>query len=644
MSSQTLLIVTPCLILFVSAASAAAAQHNNSAVCVPFPHFLLYCSRYFDANTVVYVDAVAFNYTKLNDEIKFLEETGVFGKLEDTCRPLTAYVACQYVYPRCNDTAQALVPVCEDSCLNFAQQCPLQFQRLTVLSASVELTSKLLNVNCTDQFSAFGSVNVDANPESCYNYYTVPMFLPSTTLNTDTDDLRFVVFSNDDTYTPFCSELQNRSLTVTCRVMGDPQPTIEIYGENELGNRLRFHGFFQIADERAIGLDPLKYGEFLKLHCQASNIVTSLTFSITLMYTCCSDDSGDTQYSIGQEFLTSNSCRCLCGDGGNITCDFSNCESDASSNTVVVIIVITVVATIVIVILIISVVLVTRRCIKNKEEYSTGVKIQFHSTVSHDGHRISIDSGKFLLPDIDVQESLTPIADADSFDCAHDKLGDTLMPRSHLEHSVSLKDLLASCQEEQFKLTPQIITNAMIDHRFKAFIKPYDCLTICETLGEGEFGKVFHGYIQNEMNSSLEIAVKTMKNCSSMDELNSFISESAIMKDFQHRNVLGLVGVSVGVEDKAAPYIIIPFMTNGNLKGYLKEKRLAAVGNIKSLSNEISYLTLVKICCDICNGMEYLAAIKFVHRDLAARNCIPTANSECFLGDKNYTAFHVKSL
>ena len=67
-----------------------------------------------------------------------------------------------------------------------------------------------------------------------------------------------------------------------------------------------------------------------------------------------------------------------------------------------------------------------------------------------------------------------------------DKLGDTLMPRSHLEHSVSLKDLLASCQEEQFKLTPQIITNAMIDHRFKAFIKPYDCLTICETLGEGE--------------------------------------------------------------------------------------------------------------------------------------------------------------
>ena len=60
-----------------------------------------------------------------------------------------------------------------------------------------------------------------------------------------------------------------------------------------------------------------------------------------------------------------------------------------------------------------------------------------------------------------------------------------------------------------------------------------------------------------------------------MEELDLFISESVIMKDFKHRNVLGLVGVSVGIEDnKAIPYIILPFMENGDLKGYLKEKRI----------------------------------------------------------------------
>ena len=69
-----------------------------------------------------------------------------------------------------------------------------------------------------------------------------------------------------------------------------------------------------------------------------------------------------------------------------------------------------------------------------------------------------------------------------------------------------------------------------------------------------------------------------------MDELNSFISESVIMKDFKHRNVLGLVGVSVGVEeDKAVPYIILPFMANGDLKRYLKDKRTAAGRDVKAL-------------------------------------------------------------
>ena len=63
--------------------------------------------------------------------------------------------------------------------------------------------------------------------------------------------------------------------------------------------------------------------------------------------------------------------------------------------------------------------------------------------------------------------------------------------------------------------------------------------------------------------------------CRNMEELDLFISESVIMKGFMHRNVLGLVGVSVGIEDdKAIPYIILPFMENGDLKGYLKEKRI----------------------------------------------------------------------
>ena len=77
-----------------------------------------------------------------------------------------------------------------------------------------------------------------------------------------------------------------------------------------------------------------------------------------------------------------------------------------------------------------------------------------------------------------------------------------------------------------------------------------------------------------------------------MDELNLFISESVIMKDFKHKNVLGLVGVSVGVtDDITAPYIILPYMFNGDLKGYLQSKRIEAEDNQESLYKVFAHIT-----------------------------------------------------
>ena len=43
------------------------------------------------------------------------------------------------------------------------------------------------------------------------------------------------------------------------------------------------------------------------------------------------------------------------------------------------------------------------------------------------------------------------------------------------------------------------------------------------------------------------------------------------MKDFDHPNVLPLIGVCL--DGGPAPYIIMPFMTNGSLLSHLKENR-----------------------------------------------------------------------
>ena len=45
------------------------------------------------------------------------------------------------------------------------------------------------------------------------------------------------------------------------------------------------------------------------------------------------------------------------------------------------------------------------------------------------------------------------------------------------------------------------------------------------------------------------------------------------MKDFHHPNVLGLLGVVFDSPD-GVPYLVLPFMELGNLKDYLKSKRV----------------------------------------------------------------------
>ena len=75
-----------------------------------------------------------------------------------------------------------------------------------------------------------------------------------------------------------------------------------------------------------------------------------------------------------------------------------------------------------------------------------------------------------------------------------------------------------------------------------------------------------------------------------MDDLESFITESVIMKNFKHRNILGLVGVSVGVENEIArPYIVLPFMVNKDLKKFLQLNR-SQVGNDLEASLTVSVL------------------------------------------------------
>ena len=57
------------------------------------------------------------------------------------------------------------------------------------------------------------------------------------------------------------------------------------------------------------------------------------------------------------------------------------------------------------------------------------------------------------------------------------------------------------------------------------------------------------------------------------------------MKDFQHRNVMGMLGVCL--DAGPVPYLVLPYMPNGDLLSYLKANREALVLSAEAKENEV---------------------------------------------------------
>uniref|UniRef100_A0A3Q2YA99 receptor protein-tyrosine kinase n=1 Tax=Hippocampus comes TaxID=109280 RepID=A0A3Q2YA99_HIPCM len=155
-------------------------------------------------------------------------------------------------------------------------------------------------------------------------------------------------------------------------------------------------------------------------------------------------------------------------------------------------------------------------------------------------------------------------------------------------------------------------------------------LTLGKTLGEGEFGSVMEGQLTQE-DSVLRVAVKTMKIAiCTRSEMEDFLREATCMKEFDHANVMRLLGVclqTVESEGFPSPVVILPYMKHGDLHTYLLYSRLG------DCPVYLPSQMLVRFMTDIARGMEYLSNKNFIHRDLAARNCMLNENMNVCVAD-----------
>ncbi|KAJ4920306.1 hypothetical protein JOQ06_014330 [Pogonophryne albipinna] len=201
-----------------------------------------------------------------------------------------------------------------------------------------------------------------------------------------------------------------------------------------------------------------------------------------------------------------------------------------------------------------------------------------------------------------------------------------------------------------------------LKHKLQDVMVDRHKLTLGKTLGEGEFGSVMEGLLTQE-DSCLKVAVKTMKIAiCTRSEMEDFLREAACMKEFDHANVMRLLGVclqTVESEGYPSPVVILPYMKHGDLHSYLLYSRLGdfpveevvsiwnrehsvqaetwiLVPSTEQKENISHYLPsqmLVKFMTDIARGMEYLSRKNFIHRDLAARNCMLNENMNVCVAD-----------
>jgi surface protein len=150
---------------------------------------------------------------------------------------------------------------------------------------------------------------------------------------------------------------------------------------------------------------------------------------------------------------------------------------------------------------------------------------------------------------------------------------------------------------------------------------PRRCIAKSEKIGEGAFGEVFKGILDETSNNGVPgypVACKSVADATG-DGADDLLQEATVMAQIGHHvNLVSLIGV---ITSGVPLLIIIALCEHGSLKSQL-EKRVLGEGKLVAKPGALAPKIDADIGLDIAQGMQHLVKHHLVHRDLAARNVL----------------------
>ncbi|KAM4706427.1 muscle, skeletal receptor tyrosine-protein kinase [Discoglossus pictus] len=173
---------------------------------------------------------------------------------------------------------------------------------------------------------------------------------------------------------------------------------------------------------------------------------------------------------------------------------------------------------------------------------------------------------------------------------------------------------------------------------------PRNNIEYVRDIGEGAFGRVFQARAPGLLpfEPFTMVAVKMLKEEASADMQADFQREAALMAEFDHPNIVKLLGVCAVGKPMC---LLFEYMAHGDLNEYLRHRSPRALSSLShsSLAAKVrlSDMNPAPLSCtdqlciarQVSAGMAYLSERKFVHRDLATRNCLVGENMVVKIAD-----------